>query len=93
MSRGENRTAEFRASYEADRFRYDPNLGDAYITPRGEVVSLKRLAAVAWFGLDAIRGQKVYSDTFNFDIREDNLTIAASIGEAQNKRRNNDAGA
>jgi hypothetical protein len=77
---------EYRARYEGDRFKTDNHGDERYISPTGDSVMLKRLAAVAWFGFDVLKGKKVYHNSVPWDIREENLIVAGNLSEYRNKR-------
>lgn len=77
--------AQYRGRYEGDSFKTNNHGDERYISPDGEIVSIKRLTAVAWFGFDEIPGKKVFHKTVPWDIREGNLIVAANYPSFKNQ--------
>ncbi len=67
--------AHFR-EYQGDSFQYDDRKGERYTSPDGKSIYIHRLAAVAWFGFDAITDSRVFhANGVKWDTREANLSV------------------
>lgn len=72
--------------YQADGFTFDDGDGVRYTSPNGNSVYIHRLAAVAWFGFEAVKDNRVYhKNRIRWDTREDNLSVGKDVA-----RRNSD---